>query len=436
MNKLFIAQVLCKSRSQVLSCCLAIDKTLKITFASDMFQNLFGSSICGRSFCDSFKIIRPKSVKDWTELICLSYSLIFELTNIIELNPTTGAQGPALKIVFKGQIKLIKELDVALFIGHPVINNMEDMPEIGLYLNDLNNFDSSAEILVTEMQKNFELSKAFSHQQVWTTQLERTKNSLRAWRKKSRKLLHTMLPTRIACRIEAGAEPNSICEVFDNVTIMFVTAIDFEKIMNAADPAKIAGFIDETFSVYDRIVEQYEKVCKIETKADGSYMIVTGIDTQEEDAADGQNEKEAEIKKGLEAKSRRLSLTDLDEQEAWMMSVEKKVYPVDYNQAELLAAVGLEIIESLSESEISIRIGFHSGSVVGGIVGTSRFQFCLFGDAVNVASRMCGMSESGRMCCSETSYEMLRESKYFNVEAREKMHVNVCLGTGLESAFF
>jgi len=255
---------------------------------------------------------------------------------------------------------------------------MEDMPEIGLYLNDLNNFDSSAEILVTEMQKNFELSKAFSHQQVWTTQLERTKNSLRAWRKKSRKLLHTMLPTRIACRIEAGAEPNSICEVFDNVTIMFVTAIDFEKIMNAADPAKIAGFIDETFSVYDRIVEQ----------------------------------------------------------EAWMMSVEKKVYPVDYNQAELLAAVGLEIIESLSESEISIRIGFHSGSVVGGIVGTSRFQFCLFGDAVNVASRMCGMSESGRMCCSETSYEMLRESKYFNVEAREKMHVNVCLGTGLESAFF
>jgi len=389
-----------------------------------MFQNLFDTTIIGRSFCDSFKIIRPKSVKDWSELIRLSHSLIFEITNIIDFKSINNDKNDA-KIIFKGQIKLIKELGMALFIGHPLINNMEDMPKIGIYLSELNNYDSSAEILVHKMQKNFEQSLTFSNQRVWTTQLDRTKNSLRTWRKKSHKLLHSMLPPQIAKRIETGTDPNSICEVFENVSIMFVTAVDFDKIMHTKDPIKIADFIDQTFSVYDRVVEQYEKVYKIETKMYGSYMIVTGIDSLSDEDTKNDMTSDSQVTKELQAKSRRLSLTDLDEEEPWMVSVEKKAYPADYNQTELLAAVGLDIIENLSESDIKIRIGFHSGPVVGGIFGLSRLQFSLFGDTVNVAGQLTEMNESGKIYCSQTSYEMLKESKYFNVEFKDKILLEV-----------
>ncbi len=53
---------------------------------------------------------------------------------------------------------------------------------------------------------------------------------------------------------------------------------DFAAIVNKAEPAEIIKFVNSTITVYDSIVSTYDKVNKIETKADGSYMVVAGLD--------------------------------------------------------------------------------------------------------------------------------------------------------------
>ena len=74
----------------------------------------------------------------------------------------------------------------------------------------------------------------------------------------------------------------------------------------------------------------------------------------------------------------------------------------EFNQAELVAALSLELIEAaqntinpFESTPIKLKIGFHTGSVVGGIVGSATLQYCLFGDTVNTASRMTSNSLVG-----------------------------------------
>ena len=63
------------------------------------------------------------------------------------------------------------------------------------------------------------------------------------------------------------------------MTIIFLNTTDFGTVVNKAEPSEIIKFVNSTVSVYDSIVASFEKVHKIETKADGSYMVVAGLDT-------------------------------------------------------------------------------------------------------------------------------------------------------------
>lgn len=72
-----------------------------------------------------------------------------------------------------------------------------------------------------------------------------------------------MLPARIAKLIENGVQPNTICETFEEVTIMFVNTVDFSNIVKSAEPNQLVKFVNSTIAVYDRVVSTYDKVHKV-----------------------------------------------------------------------------------------------------------------------------------------------------------------------------
>ena len=88
----------------------------------------------------------------------MSSSVVFEVENKTNLK----GKPAKIKLKLKGQMIYNKDLKMLLFIGHPILKSMEEMSEIGIYLNDLNRFDGSAEMMVTEMQHNETLKKQFA----------------------------------------------------------------------------------------------------------------------------------------------------------------------------------------------------------------------------------------------------------------------------------
>ncbi|CAF3550294.1 unnamed protein product, partial [Rotaria sp. Silwood2] len=102
--------------------------------------------------------------------------------------------------------------------------------------------------------------------------------------------------------------------------------------------------------------------------------------------------------------------------------------PLGLNQAEIVAGLALEIlkqskklINKISKIPFKTKIGFHSGSAVGGIVGHKNYQYCLFGDTVNTASRVTTTSDVGRIHLSAASWQLLKDSSYFETSPRGKI---------------
>lgn len=196
-----------------------------------------------------------------------------------------------------------------------------------------------------------------------TTERQRAEQALRLEKEKSEKLLLNILPQTIAEKLKH--QPSFLAERFEQATILFADITDFTGLASEIFPTELVSLLNEIFSTFDRLVERYG-LEKIKTIGD-AYMVAGGIPTPRSDHADA------------------IAQMALDMQQA--------IY--QFKRAD--------------NQTLNIRIGINTGPVVAGVIGLKKFTYDLWGDAVNIASRMESHGLEGEIQVSETTYQLLKE---------------------------
>ena len=167
-------------------------------------------------------------------------------------------------------------------------------------------------------------------------------NEVERYRRRADDLLLNTLPRPIAERLKQ--DPGTIADKFAQVTVLFADIVNFTKLSAQVDPVEVVGKLNEIFSAFDALAAKYG-LEKIKTIGD-AYMVAGGLPDPRPD------------------------------------------------QIEAVAAFAVEMLEEIKLHEswsgepLRLRVGINTGPVVAGVIGRQKFSYDLWGDAVNVASRM------------------------------------------------
>lgn len=217
--------------------------------------------------------------------------------------------------------------------------------------------------------------------------LKARNNELAELNNKNEELLENILPPSIARELKEKGEVKP--KIYNHTTVMFTDFYHFTEKAEKISAIDIVNELDKYFVLFDRIVSHYE-IEKLKTIGD-AYMCVTGIPGEREDHAIIMIKAALEIREELEIINKeRLS----NGKDAW-----------------------------------EIRIGIHSGPVVAGIIGETKFAFDIWGDTVNTAARMESSSEPGKINISESTYRLVKDQVncHFRgkIEAKNKGEMNM-----------
>jgi class 3 adenylate cyclase len=190
--------------------------------------------------------------------------------------------------------------------------------------------------------------------------------ALDAEKRKSDALLLNVLPAAIAERLKAEKRP--IADGFRDVSVLFADIVGFTRLSERLTPQELVERLNELFSAFDDLLDRLG-LEKIKTIGD-AYMVVGGLNGGKDHA---------------------LALAEL--------------------ALDMLARIR-ELSASHGE-DFSVRIGIHSGPVVGGVIGKKKFIYDVWGDTVNVASRMESTGVPGSVQISEATYLRIRNMYVF-----------------------
>ena len=220
------------------------------------------------------------------------------------------------------------------------------------------------------LQENLQLLKLIGEAMAISQARHDAEEALRAEQEKSESLLLNILPELIAEKLKQ--KQGCIAEHFDEVTILFADIVGFTPLSARLSPIELVNLLNQIFSNFDDLAE-FLGLEKIKTIGD-AYMVAAGLPEPKQDHAE--------------------AIADM------ALAMQTVVDHLQFEHGE----------------SFQIRIGINSGVVVAGVIGTKKFIYDLWGDAVNVASRMESSGEPGQIQVTEATYERLKDS--YHMEKR------------------
>lgn len=178
---------------------------------------------------------------------------------------------------------------------------------------------------------------------------------LRHERERAEALLLNVLPGQVAAELKETGK--TVARRYDSISVLFADTVGFTPLSASLEPEEVVAKLNEVFTHFDALAEIHG-VEKIRTIGD-SYMVAAGVPLPSED------------------------------------------------HAEALAAMALDMQAYAASGPLSFRIGINSGPVVAGVIGSRKFQYDIWGDTVNTASRMESHGEPGRIQISDTTKQLV-----------------------------
>ena len=175
-------------------------------------------------------------------------------------------------------------------------------------------------------------------------------------------LLFNMLPRKVAAQLKE--KPGKIADAYESASILFADIVGFTSLTNELKPTEMIDFLNMVYSHFDILVEKHGAE-KIRTIGD-NYMVAAGVPMPRSD------------------------------------------------HAQALAYLGLDMLEFcenmklVGNRKLEFRIGINSGSLVAGVIGSNKFQYDIWGDAVNIASRMESHGLPGKIQVTKETYELIK----------------------------
>ncbi|MEG4309697.1 adenylate/guanylate cyclase domain-containing protein [Microcoleus sp. AT10_D2] len=220
------------------------------------------------------------------------------------------------------------------------------------------------------------------------TKRRQMESALMKEQKKTESLLLNILPEPIVTRLKH--EPGVIADKFEKATILFADLVNFTQISTTMSATKLVYLLNEIFSGFDGLSEKHG-LEKIKTIGD-AYMVAAGIPIERPDHAEAIAEMALDM----------------------LVAIEKLNVKLD--------------------AKFDLRIGINSGPVVAGVIGTKKFIYDLWGNAVNTASRMESHGITGRIQVSHYTYDLLQDKYEFEdrgeIEIKGKGQMQTYLLTG------
>ncbi|MFY0674146.1 MAG: adenylate/guanylate cyclase domain-containing protein [Bacteroidia bacterium] len=218
--------------------------------------------------------------------------------------------------------------------------------------------------------------------------IEKEKELVEQERARSDELLLNILPAKVAKELKETGEAQA--QHFDHVSILFTDFKEFTETAEKLNAQQLVNEINTCFKAFDNICDKYN-IEKIKTIGD-SYMAASGL---------GHGSKD-KVRSSKNASN--LVRAALDMQK--FITLNSSPDQIGVKQRTL---------------NFTMRAGIHTGPVVAGIVGVKKFQYDIWGDTVNTASRMESHGEVGKVNISEATYEILKDEQDLAFEERGKI---------------